>query len=56
MQKPALPENGQAGVLATPEMIEAGVSVFVRHDPSGDLAEETVVEIFRAMLLACDRH
>ena len=43
-----------AGMEITPEMIDAGVSVFVRFDPAGDLATETVAEIFQAMIEARD--
>ena len=37
------------GIEISPQMVFAGVEVFVRYDPSGDLAAETVAEIYRAM-------
>lgn len=44
-QKKCAPEE----IEVSAEMIAAGVQVFVRYDPSGDLATETVAEIYRAM-------
>ena len=36
----------------TPAMLSAGLAAFWAHDPPGDLASETVAEIFRSMVLA----
>ena len=40
------------GIEVSAEMMEAGVRVFVRYNPDGDLASETVAEIYQAMVEA----
>ena len=47
--------GGYAAPVITPEMLAAGVRVFGRHDPTGDLDSETVREIFLEMLRHCPR-
>jgi len=43
-----------AALTPTPEMIEAGVEVFVRYDPDGNLPDEAVAEIWHVMCEARD--
>ena len=45
------PENGQAGVEVTPEMIEAGVDILMRFDWGWSDPNAYAADIYRAMAL-----
>ena len=44
------PENGQAGVEVTPEMVQAGLAELATFDPDSDLGSQLVTQIFLAMI------
>ena len=46
------PENGQAGVEVTPEMIKAGTHELFSFDPEIDSGSEFVKRVFLAMTAA----